>query len=75
MKESIMKHAHKELGHFGVYKSYNFFKANIGGKACIWKFNYLFHDAQRVIRFMHHFMHPPLICNSTQSWGLDTNEV
>ncbi len=39
LQEIIMKHAHEELGHFGVCRILCF-KVNMGGKACNWKFNF-----------------------------------
>ncbi len=39
LQEIIMKHAHEELGHFGVCRIVCF-KVNMGGKACNWKFNF-----------------------------------
>ncbi len=44
LQENIVKHARKELVHFGVRHTYNLLQGNIGGKTCSWRFNNLFHD-------------------------------
>jgi len=72
--KSLVKHVHEELGHFGVcWKYIVYFKVDVGGKACNWKFkNY---DAWCVVEFVHHLLHPLHIYNLYHSWGLGINGI
>ncbi len=55
--ESLVRHVHEELGHFGVNGHIVCSRHNIGGKGCNCKFNNLFLCIWRVIKFGHLSMH------------------
>jgi hypothetical protein len=40
--ERLVRHAHKELGHFGVWWTYNLLRHNTTGEGCNCNFNNLF---------------------------------
>jgi len=59
LQEIITRHAHEELGHFGVCRIYSLFQGQYGWKGMQLEIQFKKKDAWCVIGFMHHLIHPP----------------
>jgi len=74
-RESLVKHAREELGHFGVQWTYSCSRQNIGGKGCNCKFSNLFLSIWCVIEFGCLSMHLHLTYSPYQLWGLGIDGI
>ncbi len=72
-RESLVKHAHEELGHFGVQWTYSCSRHNTGGKGCNCKFSNLFLSIWCVFGCLS--MHLHLTYSPNQLWGLGIDGI